>query len=214
MVGNLIPYFIMAVALAAGLWRDAPYAALPFIAALAVSYTIRMLITLNHDREVTEERDAKRERPLAMSVALGMVFVPIIILAFPIADFAAYQPFPGQVTLGVILAVVGLYAFWRSHTDLGNLWSPHLELREGHTLVTNGIYARVRHPMYTAIFLHVLGQLFMFANWIAGPIGLVTFTLLYVTRINAEEKMMHDTFGSEWEAYAARTPRLVPKLAG
>ncbi|MEM1237458.1 MAG: protein-S-isoprenylcysteine O-methyltransferase [Pseudomonadota bacterium] len=212
MINKLIPYAIMAAAFAAAIWRDAPYAALPFIAALVGSYTIRLLITQNHDREVSEERDAGRERPLAMTVAFGMVFIPIVILAFPVADFAAYTPFPGQVAFGFVLAVIGLYAFWRSHSDLGNLWSAHLELREGHTLVTQGIYARVRHPMYTAIFLHVLGQLFMFANWIAAPAGLITFGLLYLLRVGPEEKMMHDTFGTEWEAYAARTPRLLPRL--
>lgn len=42
--------------------------------------------------------------------------------------------------------------------------------------------------------------------------GLLTFLLLYIVRIRLEEQMMRDRFGAEWDAYAARTPRLLPKL--
>ena len=71
----------------------------------------------------------------------------------------------------------------------------------------------MRHPMYPAIFLITIAQLLILTNWIAGPAGLVTFLLLYIVRIGPEEQMMRDQFGADWDAHAARTPRLIPKLA-
>ncbi|MEJ6394906.1 protein-S-isoprenylcysteine O-methyltransferase [Gymnodinialimonas sp. 2305UL16-5] len=212
MVGKLIPYLIIAVATALALWRGAPYATIPFIAAMLAWYTARMALTDTTPATIKEERDATRERPLAAIVGIGMIFIPLLALATPVLDFAAYGAFPGQLIAGALSALAGLYLFWRSHTDLGSMWSAHLEVRENHALVTRGIYNRMRHPMYAAIFLITIAQALLLTNWLAGPAGLLAFTLLYVTRVGPEEQMMADEFGTDWEVYAARTPRLLPRL--
>ncbi|MEM6898024.1 MAG: protein-S-isoprenylcysteine O-methyltransferase [Pseudomonadota bacterium] len=212
MIAASIPYLIMAATLGLALWRDAPYATIPFLVLMTAWYTTRLVLTSYDAANVREERDRGRERLLAGLVGVGMIFAPILVLATPLLDFAAYVPLPGQVTVGFALGLVGVYVFWRSHADLGANWSAHLELQKSQTLITHGIYARMRHPMYTAIFLITASQALMLSNWIAGPVGLVTFTLLYVTRIEAEEKMMRDAFAGAYEEYAARVPRLLPRL--
>ncbi len=214
MIGRLIPYAILAAVTGLALWRDAPYATLPLIAFMTAWYTIRIRLTDNAPPNVKEERDAKRERLLAAVVGICMIFVPLIALATPLFDFAAYSAFPGQFFLAGVSALAGLYVFWRSHADLGSFWSAHLELREGHALVTRGIYSRMRHPMYTAIFLITIAHALLLTNWLAGPAGFAVFTLLYAIRVGPEERMMADQFGAEWEAYASRTPRLLPRLRG
>ena len=211
MIGNLIPYGIMLVTAGCALWREAPYATLPFLGFMCLWYTIRMILTRGDDKPVVDEKGARRERSLVILVGIGMVYVPIAVLAAPILDFAAYEALPGQIALGFLVGLLGAYIFWRSHADLGKNWSPHLELREGHHLVTGGIYAWMRHPMYTAIFLITGAQMLMLTNWIAGPLGLATFILLYLARIGAEEEMMRESFAEEWEVYAANTPRLLPR---
>jgi protein-S-isoprenylcysteine O-methyltransferase Ste14 len=60
--------------------------------------------------------------------------------------------------LGAALQMCRLWLFWRSHHDLGGNWSPSLEIAEQQTLVTRGVYARVRHPMYAAQALLALAQ--------------------------------------------------------
>ena len=70
----------------------------------------------------------------------------------------------------------------------------------------------MRHPMYTAIFLITGAQMLMLTNWIAGPLGFVCFALLYAFRIGPEEQMLAAQFGSEWDAYAGRPPRLFPRI--
>jgi protein-S-isoprenylcysteine O-methyltransferase Ste14 len=49
--------------------------------------------------------------------------------------------------------VIGLWLFYRSHADLGTNWSITLEIREQHRLITQGVYRRIRHPMYSALGL-------------------------------------------------------------
>ena len=85
-----------------------------------------------------------------------------------------------------------------------------LELRDQHALVTHGLYAHVRHPMYSAFWLWAVAQALLLPNWIAGFSGLVGFGVLYFGRVVREERMMLDAFGDEYRAYAARTRRIIP----
>jgi protein-S-isoprenylcysteine O-methyltransferase Ste14 len=50
------------------------------------------------------------------------------------------------------------------------------------------------------------------SDWIAGPSYLVAFAILVVFRVHAEERMMLEQFGDEYEAYTARSQRLVPRV--
>lgn len=214
MIGAAIVYLIMAAIAVAALWRDAPYAAIELLVLMAAWYGVRLYLTWGEEKAVKEEKDAGRERFLAGLLWGSMVLVPFFALALPGLDFAYYDGLPGQIIAGVVVGVIATYAFWCSHRDLGKNWSAHLEVREEHVLVTNGIYGRVRHPMYTAIFLICVAQTLILTNWIAGPLALIAFTLLYLTRIGPEEEMMRGQFGEKWDAYANKTPRLIPRIWG
>ncbi|MEM1076322.1 MAG: protein-S-isoprenylcysteine O-methyltransferase [Pseudomonadota bacterium] len=212
MIGHAVPYLIMLIAGGIALWRDAPYATLPILIMMVLWYSVRVYHVGGQSNSVKFEKDGGRERPLASLVGVGMTVLPVLALVLPPADLLAYSGFPGQLTSGVIIGLVGTYVFWCAHRDLGQNWSAHLEIREEHKLITAGIYGRVRHPMYSAIFLLTLSQTFMLTNWVAGPAGLVFFSLLYATRIRPEEAMMQDQFGQQWVDYASKTPRLIPKM--
>ena len=114
--------------------------------------------------------------------------------------------------LGTLAGIAFLWLFRRSHKDLGKNWSVTLEVREGHQLVTGGVYAYVRHPMYASFLLWGITQALLIPNWIAGLAGLVAVLCLYAVRQSREEAMMRDTFGAEYDAYCARTKRLVPGI--
>jgi protein-S-isoprenylcysteine O-methyltransferase Ste14 len=137
-------------------------------------------------------------------------FVPLIWLASPVLSFAEYPLTLGPFITGVMCFVVGLWLFYRSHADLGTNWSITLEVREQHRLITQGVYYRIRHPMYSALVLYSLGHALVIPNWVAGPANLVAFAILFTLRVHAEEQMMSDTFGDEYATYAARTKRLIP----
>jgi protein-S-isoprenylcysteine O-methyltransferase Ste14 len=79
-------------------------------------------------------------------------------------------------------------------------------------LVTHGIYARIRHPMYLSIWLLVIAQAMILPNYIAGFSGLVPFALLYFLRVPKEESMMKHEFGKAYEDYMLKTGRILPRL--
>jgi protein-S-isoprenylcysteine O-methyltransferase Ste14 len=137
-------------------------------------------------------------------------FIPLIWLASQVLSFAEYPLRPGPLVAGVISLVLGLWLFYKSHADLGTNWSITLEVREQHRLVTQGVYCRIRHPMYSALALYSVGLALVIPNWIAGPSNGVAFAILFALRVHAEEQMMSEAFGDEYAAYAARTKRLVP----
>ena len=161
---------------------------------------------------IVDNRKTPQEDGLLAFVFLGMVVLPLIYIVTPLFNFADYSLPIWANVLGIVIFAIALYLFWRSHHDLGQNWSPTLQVREEHTLITNGIYQTIRHPMYTSIWLWVIAQGLLLPNWIAGLAGVITFGTLYFFRVGNEENMMLDQFGEQYQAYRQRTKRLVPYL--
>ena len=159
--------------------------------------------------KVAESRKDLLEVAL-LSVAWIAFFAPIVWIATPWLGFANFRLYPVPFLLGSIVLALSLWLFHRSHADLGTNWSITLEIRESHRLVTEGVYQHVRHPMYLALLLYGLGQAVVIPNWVAGPSYAVAMVLVFALRLKPEEKLMRDRFKGEYEAYVARTKRLIP----
>ena len=163
------------------------------------------------DRRVTIS-----ERIVLAGLTAGMFLLPLIYSVSSWLDFANYRLAPsttaGAGAVGALLLAAATWLFWRAHHDLGANWSPSLEIGAGHTLITQGIYRTIRHPMYTSMLVWALAQAMLLQNGIAGGAGLAAFLLLYVLRVPREERMMRDHFGDDYSAYSARTGRILPRL--
>jgi protein-S-isoprenylcysteine O-methyltransferase Ste14 len=79
-------------------------------------------------------------------------------------------------------------------------------------LVTNGIYGRIRHPIYTSLVLWGAAQPFLLQNILAGWGGALAVALIWLVRVPAEEKMMRERFGEEYVRYMNRTGRAIPRM--
>ncbi len=137
-------------------------------------------------------------------------FLPFVWITTHAFDFADYALRLLPLVAGTLCIALGLWLFYRSHADLGTNWSITLEVREKHELVTQGVYRRIRHPMYAALLLYSLGQALALPNWIAGPSYAEVMLLLFAFRVGPEERMMHEAFGADYAAYRSRTERLIP----
>lgn len=144
----------------------------------------------------------------------GQFLIP---LSYVAVSVGLGQPIPGDYPfhplvgwLGVAALAGSLVLFRITHKQLGRNWSVTLEMRENHQLVTDGIYAWVRHPMYTSFLLSAVAQALLLPNVIAGPVGLVAFAILFLTRVGREEDMMLASFGESYRAYMRRTARIIP----
>ena len=159
--------------------------------------------------KVIKSHKTSREAILLILAWTGF-FVPLIWIASAAFSFAEYSLRSGPLIVGIVCFVIGLWLFYRSHADLGTNWSITLEVREEHRLITEGVYRRIRHPMYSALVLYGAAHALVIPNWVAGPSNLVAFAVLFALRVRAEERMMLEQFGDEYRAYIARTKRLVP----
>ena len=113
--------------------------------------------------------------------------------------------------LGVALFTAGgALRLWPVYV-LGHRFSGLVAIQPGHTLVTSGIYAIIRHPSYLGLLLNSLGWALAFRSWIGVILTVVTLVPL-LARINAEEKLLRSQFSEEYDAYRARTSRLIPGL--
>jgi protein-S-isoprenylcysteine O-methyltransferase Ste14 len=97
--------------------------------------------------------------------------------------------------------------------DLGRNFTPTIQLKENHTLVINGVFRYIRHPIYAAHGLWGIAQVLLLQNWIAGLSMMVFFLPFYLVRVPNEEKMMLEHFGEEYRVYMDKTGRLIPKFA-
>lgn len=161
--------------------------------------------------KVAKSRKGTLEIVLLILAGLGF-FLPLFWVAKSVPAFANYPLRLGPFCAGIVCFAFGLWFLHRSHADLGPNWSVTLEVRENHRLVTQGIYRKIRHPMYLAFLLYGVGQALVVPNWVAGPSYFVAFGLLFALRVLPEERMMVEEFGTEYETYMARTRRLVPGI--
>jgi len=160
---------------------------------------------------ITDKRAVSVEQPLLALVTIGGTLLPLVHLATGLLGFADYSLPDWAVIAGAAILVPAYWLFWRSHADLGRHWRATTELRQEHDLVTSGVYKRIRHPMYAAIWLIFLVQPLLVQNWIAGLAGPLTFAIMYFIRVPYEEAMMRDGFGEAYDAYCARAGRLFPR---
>jgi protein-S-isoprenylcysteine O-methyltransferase Ste14 len=107
-----------------------------------------------------------------------------------------------------LLAAGGALRLWPVFV-LGNRFSGLVAIQEGHTLVTKGIYSTIRNPSYLGLLIGGLGWSLAFRSWLGIFLtGLMIPPL--VARMASEERLLHDQFGADYDAYRARTARLVP----
>lgn len=181
-----------------------------------VSFTAMVLIRAPHAQrnranEITGGRTDWVERLLLLAMFATMMALPLLQLATGVLGFANYALPAWATWLGALLQLPYLWLFWRSHTDLGRNWSPGLELRRTHELVTHGVYQRVRHPMYAAIWLAALTQPLLIHNAIAGLLVIPAFAAMWFIRVPHEEAMMRAEFGDSYDLYCERAGRLMPR---
>ena len=120
-------------------------------------------------------------------------------------------PFPNWLRcLGFALGLASL-GFWSwTQVALGKEWSPQLQLRKEHHLVTTGPYARIRHPLYTAMIGYGTSLALVTANWLFIIFAIIAAGLTFA-RVPKEEKMLIQKFGENYKAYMQKTGRFFPK---
>jgi protein-S-isoprenylcysteine O-methyltransferase Ste14 len=137
-----------------------------------------------------------------------------LILAFLIAAGCRYLTLgvvPGWVQyVGIVGMVLGFVLREWSVLTLGAFFSKVVEIEQDHQLITTGPYQRLRHPAYTGLLLFFTATALALGTWIGAAHAFVVIFLALRYRIGVEERLLEETFGSTYHAYAQRTWRLFP----
>ncbi|MHB2061133.1 methyltransferase family protein [Pseudomonas monsensis] len=92
---------------------------------------------------------------------------------------------------------------------LGRRFSGLVAIQPGHRLVTDGIYQRVRNPSYLGLVINAVGWALAFRSLVGLLLAALTLIPL-IARIHSEEALLRGQFGAEYDAYCARSWRLLP----
>lgn len=156
----------------------------------------------------------RTEAPWWIQYYPPFVWLPFVLVYSQVAWFPSLIPAvdlePAVQLAGFAFALASaLFAAWGMWT-LGRSYGIRLDLFEGHTLKTDGVFALVRHPMYLGIVLFHLG-----ASLALESLALLLITAFFVVpltlaRIAAEDAVLREGFGTQHVEYARRVPALMP----
>jgi protein-S-isoprenylcysteine O-methyltransferase Ste14 len=110
--------------------------------------------------------------------------------------------------VGMGLCLVGLLLFFWSLVSFGRSFRVGIDTDHPDKLVTTGIFALSRNPIYVAIWIVLLGQFLVFPNWIL-LVYLGAATWLFHRQVLREEAYLKQSYGSEYTDYASRVRRYV-----
>ena len=180
------------------------------IALLAVTLAMMAVAPFSQGNVSSGEKEDRGNRWVFIAfslIALLSAFVPAW------TDRMGLWTIDGETTrwAGVIVyGLGGALRLWPVFV-LGNRFSGLVAIQQGHTLETHGIYGLVRNPSYLGMIITMLGWGLAFRGW-SGVMLALSLLIPLVPRIRAEERLLHAHFGAEYDAYVARTWRLVPGI--
>ena len=132
--------------------------------------------------------------------------------------FTFRRPFPPEMPAWeAVLRWAGAALAWASVVlaieavrALGNHWSLDARVLEEHRVVREGPFRVVRHPIYLAMLGLFVGTALNVTRWWALALAVVVYVAGTRLRTRAEEGLLRDELGEEYDRYAAEVRALVP----
>jgi protein-S-isoprenylcysteine O-methyltransferase Ste14 len=110
--------------------------------------------------------------------------------------------------VGVFFCVAGLLLFLLSLVSFGRSFRVGIDVDRADKLVTTGVFALSRNPIYVAFWIVLLGQFLVFPNWLL-LVYLAAATWLFHRQVLSEEAYLIRHYGSEYSEYCARVRRYI-----
>lgn len=196
--------------MSAMLWQFLAYAVMAIWAVFIV------LFLLAHPREVVSELRRAQDWWIGMLLQV-LGFVLVFVFSRPLGSQIGHVEIPWllEIALAGSAIAIALLSAWlviAAVQALGKQFAVAARVISGHELITSGPFRIVRHPIYTGVLGMLIATAMSFSTW---P-GLVLSVALYLAgttmRIRKEERLLRETFGTEFQAYAEEVPALVPGL--
>jgi len=205
---SIAAYLGLAIAGAGGPQRFFSHPQLIAVSIVTIALGIASFFSEGHIGSGVKEDRSNRWVIAAFSV-LGLLgaYLPAY------TDRIGFLTFGGEGIrwLGFLLYTAGGVLRMAPVFVLGRRFSGLVAIQPEHRLVTGGLYGLIRHPSYLGLLVLSLGWALAFRS-VVGVILAALTLLVVLARIDAEERLLSETFGAEYEAYHARTWRLLPHV--
>jgi len=160
----------------------------------------------------------RRLGPTPTYLICGAIIASLVALLFHFHQPLLRARFGPSPVLAVIAALFFLASLTlgvqiRKQLSLSVLFGlPELSPTRSGSLLTEGLYARIRHPRYLQVCLS-LTAFALFCNYLATwVVWAAYFPVVYLV-VLMEERELRDRFGEEYERYARRVPRFLPRVS-
>ena len=143
-----------------------------------------------------------------VALLLGVASLVLAVLGVPTAPVAA----DGLAVVGFVVALAGFAGVMAAQTGMGTSWRIGVKESVRTELVTEGVFALVRNPVFTAMVTTQAGLTLMVPTWLSLA-ALVCLTVAVELQVRLiEEPYLLRTHGSAYQDYAAATGRFAPGI--
>jgi len=113
--------------------------------------------------------------------------------------------------IGLGIYAIAAFLQWQAFRDLGDAYSPEIEVRSEQSLVQHGLYGWVRHPLLASLILELLGVTLFFNAYASAVLTLFGFIPVVRKRLREEERILMIHFGEAYQRYTSEVGALFPK---
>jgi len=137
-----------------------------------------------------------------MRILIPIIVIPLIVfLLYFLVPGLKEQPWTALRIGGAILAVIAYTMVITARVQLGKSFSVRAEAKE---LVTHGLYARIRNPMYVFVDLMVFGLILaLHLHWLL--VIFAVFVVFQARQARREAKVLQEKFGQAYLDYRKQT---------
>jgi protein-S-isoprenylcysteine O-methyltransferase Ste14 len=155
-----------------------------------------------------ESGGGKKSATSRIGIALQMI--GFACTGFGPTRFVLPAASPAALAIGAAVAMLmgcAVALFVAATRAMGANWSVAARMRDDHQLVTWGIFARMRHPIYAGMALFLLALALALGHEAQLAAGIPLFALGTALRVRAEERLLRERFGAAYDDYAGRIGR-------
>jgi len=163
-----------------------------------------------------EAAERKRDSQAVVGIVIQMIAYFVAWAGRPRLQIPFLEALPGVELLiavfAIALGVGSVVMVYRAVSTLGKQWAYAARIVEGHKLITGGPYRIVRHPIYAGMFGLLIASGLALGHWGRLLAAIALFLIGTLIRTNAEERLLRETFGKEYDDYARRVKALIPGI--
>ena len=175
-------------------------------------------IFLIYKRVIKNFKDAKKQKnnkkkevkSIVETTSMTLFFVVIwLVISLKLGSFN-YQNIYLDIIF-IIIYIIGVTFNLLGRYYLGKNWGNNVIIYNDHTLITNGVYKVVRHPLYASIIWMIYAVGILCQNYLVIILNTIIFIPFMYYRAKQEEKELINTF-KEYNDYKKNTGMFFPKI--